>query len=140
MVCSSERKLRLAYERRAEAERLLKLALEEVRSTLRSEMDSALDREAELTRTLHEYERWETAKRTRAATERELMASLASVASLTPEAEIADKLCAVADAKAEIIAVDSALADEFAEAVQKLKSASHAAKIDTDCIQSALDS
>lgn len=135
----AERKVRSSYDRKAEAEEMLRMALEDVRLALRSEAEAAADRSEELGRSVEELKKWETLKRNRAATERELMASLASVASLTPEAEIAEKLAAVADAKAEIIAVDSALADEFGDASQRLVDASTHADEDAAALLAILE-
>lgn len=116
-----------AFAGKAKAEALLRSALESVRGVLRSELEAAAERETELARTVAAYEEWEKLKRARAATERELMASLTSVASLTPEPDIVERLTLVADAKAEIVAVDSALADEFADAKAALVQASQLA-------------
>lgn len=138
MASTVERKLTLSFERKAEAERLLQSAVAETRSALESEIDASTDRLGELASSVAEYDRWESAKRSRAATERELMASLASVASLTPEAEIADKLSVLADAKAELVAVDSALADVFAEAIASLRESENQVQADLVHLESAL--
>lgn len=127
VAAASALKLDEAFAGKAKAEGLLRSALESVRGVLRSELEAAAERETELARTVSAYDDWEKCKRTRAATERELMASLTSVASLTPESDIVERLTLVADAKAEIVAVDSALADEFADAKAALVRASQLA-------------
>ncbi|KAJ8598171.1 hypothetical protein CTAYLR_007396 [Chrysophaeum taylorii] len=119
---------------------MMRLAVEDVRAALRSELDAARDRAAETALSVEAYRHWETAKRNRAATERELMASLSSVATLTPEAEISDRLAAVADAKAEIIAVDSAIADELNDAIAFLEDAAETADHDRTRVERVLES
>ena len=123
---------------KAKVEAMLRSAIGDARSALTSEVSAALEREAEVTDVITELKDRETAKRERVKTEKELISSLITVASSTPEATIAGRLAAVAEAKKEIILVDTALADEFATAIEKIDQDAQLAVSDRKFFQSAL--
>lgn len=140
VALASAQRLSSAMLKKSEAEVMLVAAVADARATLRSELEAAADREDERKRSSDILAAAEARKRLRAETERELMNALMAVVGLTPEAEIATRLSAVADAKAEIIAIDVALADELGAVVAVLEAAGAAAAQDTSELATALAS
>lgn len=122
----------------AEAEKLLRSAMAEARTALSSEIGAAREREEELEQVVLGLKAQEEVKRERAATERELAESLSAVALATPEASIAERLSKVADAKRELIAVDTALAEEFSRAVKKIDEDAALASQDRQSLEATL--
>eukprot|EP00629_Pelagomonadales_sp_RCC1024_P003956 CAMPEP_0119259578 /NCGR_PEP_ID=MMETSP1329-20130426/344_1 /TAXON_ID=114041 /ORGANISM="Genus nov. species nov., Strain RCC1024" /LENGTH=273 /DNA_ID=CAMNT_0007258967 /DNA_START=87 /DNA_END=905 /DNA_ORIENTATION=+ len=136
---SSSAKFEEAARLRTEALAALEKAEAMVKLALAQEADATATRRKELEDARAAYDACAAAKRERAATEKELVASLESVVALTPEAEIADQLRGVAEAKSDLVEVDLKLADELEAARADLAGAERSVADDGASFQQAID-
>ncbi|KAH8046498.1 peptidyl-prolyl cis-trans isomerase [Aureococcus anophagefferens] len=104
-----------------------------------AEADAEQTRSRELEEAVIAYGVLEAAKRARAVSEREYVASLEDLVAKTPEAEIAARLKDVAESKAEVAEVDASLADALAAAAADLEAARDALARDAGVVAAALD-
>ena len=135
---SSASKLDEAARLRREATAALVRAAELSRGALKAEAEATISRAAELREAMSAYEACEAAKRSRADTEKDLVASLESVVGMTPEPEIAAQLSCIAEAKADLIEADVSVADALAGAKAVLEGAGRDADADAAAFAAAL--
>uniref|UniRef100_A0A7S3JYC3 Uncharacterized protein n=1 Tax=Aureoumbra lagunensis TaxID=44058 RepID=A0A7S3JYC3_9STRA len=135
---NTRKRLNGAVSERTKAEALLRKALITAKEVLEIEAKASKERYEESIQAIAEYKKRQVTKKQLATTERELIESISSVVSMTPEPVIAERLSAVVEAKTEMANVDDELAQEYGQAANRLEEVANAATNDAFLVEDAL--